>query len=185
MKLVVFGLTISSSWGNGHATLWRGLCNALAKQGHEVTFFERDVPYYATHRDLVWPETYKLILYPAWDEVSSLAKCEVREAAIAVVTSYCPDAVQASDLILESRAVKVFYDLDTAVTLEMLRNHGSVDYVPSYGLGEFDLVLSCAGGRALQEMQRFLGAKRVAPLYGSVDPEVHKPVPPSSHYHSD
>ena len=185
MKLVVFGLTISSSWGNGHATLWRGLCNALAKQGHEVTFFERDVPYYATHRDLVWPETYKLILYPAWDEVSSLAKCEVREAAVAVVTSYCPDAVQASDLILESRAVKVFYDLDTAVTLEMLRNHGSVDYVPSYGLGDFDLVLSYVGGRALQEMQRFLGAKRVAPLYGSVDPEVHKPVPPSSHYHSD
>lgn len=24
MKIVVFGLTVSSSWGNGHATLWRG-----------------------------------------------------------------------------------------------------------------------------------------------------------------
>ncbi len=185
MKLVVFGLTISSSWGNGHATLWRGLCNALAKQGHEVTFFERDVPYYASHRDLVWPETYELILYPAWGDITSPAKSAVREADVAVVTSYCPDAIQASDVILESQAIKVFYDLDTAVTLEKLRNQGSVDYVPSYGLGDFDLVLSYVGGRALQEMQQLLGAKRVAPLYGSVDPEVHKPVPPSSRYHSD
>ena len=52
MRLVVFGLTISSSWGNGHATLWRGLCRAFAERGHAVTFFERDVPYYASHRDI-------------------------------------------------------------------------------------------------------------------------------------
>ncbi len=52
MKLAIFGLTISSSWGNGHATLWRGLCRALAKQGHRIVFFERDLPYYAPHRDL-------------------------------------------------------------------------------------------------------------------------------------
>ena len=38
MKLVVFGLTISSSWGNGHATLWRGLQRALAERGWQVTF---------------------------------------------------------------------------------------------------------------------------------------------------
>ncbi len=52
MKLVIFGLTISSSWGNGHATLWRGLCRALIRRGHSVIFYERDVPYYAAHRDL-------------------------------------------------------------------------------------------------------------------------------------
>src|SRR5713101_788891 len=68
MKLVIFGLTVSSSWGNGHATLWRGLCNALAKQGHQVTFFERDVSYYANHRDLLWPELYELVLYSSWAE---------------------------------------------------------------------------------------------------------------------
>jgi spore maturation protein CgeB len=52
MKIVVFGLTISSSWGNGHATLWRGLCRALASRGHRVVFFERNVSYYAMNRDL-------------------------------------------------------------------------------------------------------------------------------------
>jgi spore maturation protein CgeB len=185
MKLVIFGLTVSSSWGNGHATLWRGLCNALARQGHDVTFFERDVPYYANHRDLLGPEKYKLVLYPGWKEVNPLAKCAVREADVALVTSYCPDAIAASDLILESEAVKVFYDLDTAVTLEELRERGSVEYVPSCGFRDFDLVLSYVGGRALEELRTLLGARRVAPLYGSVDPQLHKPVGCSAHYESD
>lgn len=185
MKLVIFGLTVSSSWGNGHATLWRGLCNALARQGHDITFFECDVPYYANHRDLVWPETYKLVLYPDWADAASLAKCAVRESDAAIVTSYCPDAISASDLVLDSQAIKIFYDLDTAVTLANFRDRGAVDYIPSFGLAEFDLVLSYVGGRALDELRHLLGAKRVAPLYGSVDPDIHKPVPPSDHYASD
>lgn len=185
MKLVIFGLTVSSSWGNGHATLWRALCNALARNGHDVTFFEQDVPYYANHRDLVLPDTYRLVLYSSWAAVSSLAKSAVSECDVALVTSYCPDGLAACGLVLGSRAVKVFYDLDTPVTLQNLRAHGSVDYIPGYGLGDFDLVLSYVGGRALTESRELLGAKRVAPLYGSVDPEVHKPVAPSSHYDSD
>ena len=185
MKLVIFGLTVSSSWGNGHATLWRGLCNAFARQGHDVTFFERDVSYYANYRDLVGPQPYKLILYPSWAEVNSLAKSAVTGSDVAVVTSYCPDALAACALVLESKAAKVFYDLDTAVTLQNFRAHGAVDYIPPNGLEDFDLVLSYVGGRALKELQELLGAKKVAPLYGSVDPDVHKPVAPSSHYCSD
>lgn len=185
MKLAIFGLTVSSSWGNGHATLWRGLCNALARHGHDVTFFERDVPYYANYRDLVWPESYKLVLYPSWAEVNLVAKTAVSESDVAVVTSYCPDALAASALVLESKAVRVFYDLDTAVTVQTFRAHGAVDYIPNHGLADFDLVLSYVGGRALEDLRTLFGAKSVAPLYGSVDTDVHKPVAPSSHYHSD
>src|SRR6266496_1618271 len=185
MKLVIFGLTVSSSWGNGHATLWRGLCKWLARQGHEVTFFERDVPYYAGHRDLIDPETYVLRLYPDWKEVRQKAQQEVRESDAAIVTSYCPDAQPASDLILASSAIKVYYDLDTAVTLDKLRSQGRVEYIPGDGLANFDLVLSYVGGKALDELQRLLGARNVAPLYGSVDPELHQPVPKSDRYESD
>jgi spore maturation protein CgeB len=185
MRLVIFGLTVSSSWGNGHATLWRGLCNALARQGHDVTFFERDVSYYANHRDLLWPKSYKLVLYPSWPEVNSLAKSAVFESDVTVVTSYCPDAPAACALVLGSKTTKVFYDLDTAVTIQTFRANGSVDYIPQAGLGDFDVVLSYVGGQALKELQELFGAKQVAPLYGSVDPDVHKPVAPSSHYHSD
>jgi spore maturation protein CgeB len=134
MKLVIFGLTVSSSWGNGHATLWRGLCNAFARQGHDVTFFERDVSYYANNRDLLWPKSYKLVLYPSWTEVKSLAKSAVSESDVAVVTSYCPDALPASAIVLQSKAAKVFYDLDTAVTLQNFRAQATVDYNRTNGL---------------------------------------------------
>jgi spore maturation protein CgeB len=186
MRLVIFGLTVSSSWGNGHATIWRGLCRALARKGHQVSFFERDVPYYAAHRDLQNIDTYQLILYSAWEEIEPHARQAVATADSAIVTSYCPDALAAADLILDSSApVRVFYDLDTPVTLERLRLEGSVEYLPSYGLEPFDLVLSYAGGPALDELRQHLGARRVAALYGSVDPEVHKPVASDAHYQSD
>ena len=102
MKFVIFGLTISSSWGNGHATLWRGLCNALARRRHRVVFFERDVPYYALNRDLTTLPCGELCLYPSWDEALPAARRHLADADVAMVTSYCPDGVDATDAVLES-----------------------------------------------------------------------------------
>lgn len=177
MKIVIFGLTISSSWGNGHATLWRGLCNALARLGHRIVFFERDVPYYAAHRDLTAIPDGELLLYPDWDHVLPAAQHELADADVAIVTSYCPDGIAASDVVLSSRALRVFYDLDTPVTLARVAAGESLSYIGPDGLGAFDLVLSYTGGGALTALRRELGARRVAPLYGSVDPDVHRPVP--------
>jgi len=189
MKLVIFGLTISSSWGNGHATLWRGLCRALAKSGHRVVFFEHDVPYYALNRDLRDPRELAgtdLRLYPSWDEVLPAARREVADADAAMVTSYCPDGVAACELVLSTAGpVSVFYDLDTPVTLDRLQAGEQVPYLPAAGLGGFDLVLSYTGGRALDELRDRLGARRVAPLYGSVDPEAHRPAGPVAGFQGD
>src|SRR5581483_3267049 len=111
MKLVVFGLTLSSSWGNGHATLWRGLCGALRAREHHVVFFERDVPYYAAHRDLWSLPGGELVLYDDWSEIYPRAEKEVETCDAAIVTSYCPDARAASDLVLGASCVRCFYDL--------------------------------------------------------------------------
>lgn len=180
MRIVIFGLTVSSAWGNGHATLWRSLINALAASGHEVTFFERDAPYYRSHRDLTrLPAPCTLRLYPSWDEVRGEARRAADDADCAIVTSYCPDGRAAAALVLESRAlVRVFYDLDTPVTLEQLDAGQDVPYLPVGGLGAFDLVLSFTGGLALERLRTQLGARQVAPLYGSVDPATHHPVAP-------
>src|SRR3954469_2045023 len=122
MKIVIFGLTISSSWGNGHATLWRGLCKALAKRGHKIISFERDVPYYRAHRDQWELADGKLILYSNWDEVRPSAECELAGCDVALVTSYCPDALEATELVLSSGAPRrVFYDLDSPITLDECR----------------------------------------------------------------
>jgi spore maturation protein CgeB len=186
MTIVVFGLTISSAWGNGHATLWRGLCRALGNLGHRVVFFERDVPYYAAHRDVVDPQGCELVLYTDWSTIRARARLAIEQADVAMVTSYCPDGRDASALLLDSRVgVKVFYDLDTPVTLERLAQGQTVPYLPVDGLGGFDLVLSYTGGRALDELKRTLGARAVAPLYGSVDPDQHRPVGADSSLRSD
>src|SRR3954464_14203832 len=143
MKIVIFGLTVSSSWGNGHATLWRGLCRALAGRGHQVVFFERDVPYYAAHRDLSDLPGGRLVLYPSWESIQSKAEEELADADAGMVTSYCPDGIVASERVLASNAkLRVFYDLDTPVTLNHVRVGGSVDYIGLGGLADFDLVLS-------------------------------------------
>jgi spore maturation protein CgeB len=186
MKLVIFGLSVSSSWGNGHATLWRGLISALAASGHRVTFFERDVPYYASHRDLCELPGGRLVLYRAWDETVHTAMAELSEADAAIVTSYCPDAIAATDAMLDSPlSLSVFYDLDTPVTLDRLRSGATVPYIGPGGLAGFDLVLSYTGGAALRELRDLLGARRVAPLYGSVDPAMHRPVAADPRYRAD
>ena len=185
MKIVVFGLTISSSWGNGHATLWRGLCRGLAKIGHHVVFYERDVPYYAGARDLHEIAGGELILYPDWDSIQHRAKRDVADADVAMVTSYCPDAAVATDLVTDRSRLSVFYDLDTPITLMRLRRGEAVDYIGPRGLADFDLVLSYTGGIALDELRSRLRARRVAPLYGHVDPAVHRPADPVEHYRAD
>ena len=186
MHFVIFGLSVSSSWGNGHATIWRGLLKAMAAAGHTATFYEKDVPYYASTRD-GWecPPGIVLRLYEDLEVVRSEAARELHTADVALCTSYCPDGIPASRLILDSRApVRAFYDLDTPVTLDALQAGQPVAYLPPEGLGEFDLVLSYTGGRALDELTSRLGARRVAPLYGAVDPDVHAPAAPINEFRS-
>ena len=185
MKLVIFGLTVSSSWGNGHATLWRGLIRALTALSVEVTFFERDVPYYARHRDLAMLPGGELVLYPDWASVAARARAEAAEADAVIVTSYCPDGRAASALAMEVARRPVFYDMDTPVTLARLAAGDRVDYLPEGGLSGFDLVLSYTGGEALVRLQKELGARRALPLYGHVDPELHRPVPADERFRCD
>lgn len=180
MRIAIFGLAVSSSWGNGHASLWRGLIAALLAMGHRVTFFERDVPYYAQARDLhELPHGGELVLYPDWETVLPAARRTLAGADAAIVTSYCPDGVAACRLVQEAPlSVRAFYDLDTPVTLARLEAGEPVAYLPPEGLGGFDVVLSYTGGRALDLLRTRLGARRVAPLYGSVDPGAHRPAQP-------
>ena len=184
MRIVVFGLSVTSSWGNGHALLWRALIRALHAEGHRVTFFERDVPYYAEHRDLYALPGGKLVLYREWDDRA--ARFAIGEADVAVVTSYCPDALAAGRVIRDTPArLSCFYDLDSPVTLARLAAGETVDHVGPEGYAPFDLVLSYAGGPTLAALRQVLGARRVVPLYGSVDPDAHRPGRAAPQYAAD
>ncbi len=178
MNIVIFGLAVSSSWGNGHAALWRGLIRGLLADGHRRDFFERDVPFYAQNRDLTaLPPGGRLVLYPDWTAALPRRGRALDGADVGMVTSYCPDALAATALIRdERRALCCFYDLDTPVTLARLDAGESVDYLGPDGLAAYDLVLSYTGGGALEALRDRLGARRVVPIYGSVDPALHRPV---------
>jgi spore maturation protein CgeB len=186
MKIVVCGLSISSAWGNGHATLLRGLFRALHDDGHEVHFFERDTPYYAANRDTDRFPFVDLHLYSAWADVLPALKQHLRDTDAAMVTSYCADGVSASRLITASNIPRtIFYDMDAPVTLSRLERGEEVEYIPPEGLSAFDLVLSYTGGEALRLLRYRLHARRAAALYGWVDPQVHHSVGPVPEYEAD
>ncbi len=175
MKITIFGLTLSSSWGNGHATPYRAILRALARGGHRVTFFEKDVDYYAGHRDLVQCDFCDLLFYDRWEDCRRRALETAQASDIVIMASYCPRGSQVSDEVLElGHPLKVYYDLDAPVTLAKLRRQESVEYIRGDQLREFDLVLSWTGGSAVEELRDAWGVRMARPLYGCVDPEVYQ-----------
>ena len=186
MRFTIFGLTISSSWGNGHATPYRAIIRALHGLGHQVHFFEKDVPYYSSRRDLGSCDYCELTLYPDWDTVSGRALAIAAESDVVITASYLPDGRRINDKVLGlARPLRVFYDLDTPVTLQHLRHDGQVDYLGLHQLAEFDLVLSFTGGRALADLEQEFGARLVRPLYGCVDPDDYRRVEPDPRFGCD
>ena len=185
VKITVFGLTISSSWGNGHATPYRAIFRALHGMGHEVHFFEKDVPYYSSRRDLESCDYCNLVLYPEWEQVRDRALETAHESDVVMTASYLPEGQHISDEILAlSRPLRVFYDLDTPITLANLEN-GGVEYVRTDQLGEFDLVLSFTGGRSLEQLEQKYKVRMARPLYGCVDPQVYMRVEPDPEFVCD
>lgn len=174
MNIVIFGLTVSCSRGNGHAALWRPLIKAMLQRGHRVTFYERQQAGFAASRDLhALGMGAQLRLYTDFAAARPGARRTVDTADLAIVSSRCPDSLEACDLALDSGAtIKAFYDLDTPLTLG---EAGPPAYLPQRGLRDFDLVLSHTGGLALAQLKIRLGARAVAPLYPSVDPDFFVP----------
>jgi spore maturation protein CgeB len=171
LSFVIFGLSITSSWGNGHAVTYRGLVRELARRGHSVTFLERDVPWYAANRDLPNPPYAKTHLYGSLAALKSRFGAAVRRADIVIVGSYVPDGTEIGRWVVgEASGATAFYDIDTPVTLAALAR-GHAEYVDDELIRAYDLYLSFSGGPALDVLERRHGARMARALYCSVDPE--------------
>jgi spore maturation protein CgeB len=185
VKIVVFGLTISSSWGNGHATPYRAILRALGKMGHQIHFFEKDVEYYRSRRDFDACAYCRLTFYDEWRNIRRHALEEARSADVVITASYLPEGRRINDEVLDlGRPLRVFYDLDTPITLRHLED-GDVDYLGRKQIAAFDLVLSFVGGSALAELERKHGARMARPLYGCVDPDGYRRIDPSPEFTCD
>jgi spore maturation protein CgeB len=173
LDIVIFGLSLSSSWGNGHATTFRALIRGLKAQGHRVLFLEKDVPWYANHRDLPDPDFCELLYYSEIDEAIERQKASLCAADVVIVGSYVPDGRELIDRLsaLDLRRL-CFYDIDTPVTLAML-DKCNEDYVSPKQIPLFDTYFSFSGGEVLSRLEDHYGARSAIALYCSVDPELY------------
>ena len=177
LAIVVLGLTITSSWGNGHATTYRSLVRGLARRGHSVLFLECDKPWYREHRDLARPPYGETRLYDGIEELADSWRPAIRNADLVVVGSYVPDGIAVGRLVQQTaRGATAFYDIDTPVTLAAL-GEGRCDYLSPELIPGFDLYLSFTGGPTLGELEQRFGARAARPLYCSADPEDCQPDP--------
>jgi spore maturation protein CgeB len=186
LKIVIFGLSITSAWGNGHATTFRSLVRSLHARGHRILFFEKDLEWYASNRDLPDPPFCQMRIFEEWEEVLPAVRREMADCDVAVVGSYFPQGIRAIDEVLDSpAAVKAFYDIDTPVTVAQLRDSGTTDYLRGEQIPGFDLYFSFTGGPMLRELETNFGARRAVPLYCSVDADEYRVWPVHKRYQSD
>ncbi len=175
MKIVVLGLSLSSSWGNGHATTYRALLGALG-QRHDILFLEREQPWYAANRDMPQPPFCRLALYEDRAELTRF-RHDIESANAVIVGSYVPDgAAVAAQISGWVRGAFCFYDIDTPVTLSKLQS-GDANYISAEVLPLFDVYLSFTGGPTLQRLKTAFGARSTAPLFCSVDESRYRPMP--------
>jgi spore maturation protein CgeB len=183
LDIVILGLTITSSWGNGHATTYRGLVRELVRRGHRVLFLEHDKPWYAANRDLPTPPYGKTRLYQGVDELQDQYADEIRSADLVVVGSYVPEGVTVGRWVTTTaNGVTAFYDIDTPVTLAKLAR-GDFEYLSPELIPAYDLYLSFTGGPMLRRLERDFGSPRALPLYCSVDPDLYYPEEHPIDYH--
>lgn len=175
MRIVVFGLSLTSSWGNGHATTYRALLRGLASLGHQITFCERDLLWYAKNRDLPSPDYASVFIYADLAQAKRRLYSLVRNAGLVIVGSYVPQGSELGEWVTQiSSGITAFYDIDTPVTLAKLETD-SAGYINRRLVPRYDLYLSFTGGPKLRRIESRFGARMARPLYCSVDLQLYSP----------
>ena len=170
---VFLGLSITSTWGNGHATTYRGLLKELAARGHRVTFLERNVPWYEENREFSNLPYCQIHLYERLEQLREEFGETVRQADAVVIGSYVPEGIAVGRWVLESSpSLVVFYDIDTPVTLASLAR-GECTYLAGDLVSKYDLYLSFTGGPTLRLVENRYQSPYARPLYCSVDPALY------------
>jgi spore maturation protein CgeB len=176
LNVVILGLSVTSSWGNGHATTYRSLLRGLAAHGHRTLFLERNLPWYAENRDEPNPYGARTELYESLDDLTARFEREVTDADLVIVGSYVPDGVAIGAWVNGvAKGLTAFYDIDTPVTMSRLRTEGATEYITPELIRQYAIYLSFTGGPLLREIETRYGARMARELYCSVDTELYVP----------
>lgn len=188
MKIAFYGSSLLSSYWNGAATYYRGLLRDLAGRGHEITFYEPDAFDRQLHRDIDPPPWAHVEVYPATEEAARavIAKAKtvdvvVKASGVGVFDDLLLDGVMAA---AAPHAIKIFWDVDAAATLEEMRQAGP-DHPTRRALPALDMVLTYGGGHPVISAYEGFGARACIPIYNALDPTTHHPVPPEPRFAAD
>jgi spore maturation protein CgeB len=173
LRIVILGLSITSSWGNGHATTYRALVRELCARGHDVLFLERDAEWYASNRDMPKPPFGVTRLYASVGQLRRRFAEQIRKADLVIVGSYVPEGAQIGEWITKTASGLVaFYDIDTPVTLAGLTK-GDLNYLSRDLIPRYHLYLSFTGGPTLRLLEKRYRSPMARALYCSVDPAIY------------
>ncbi|MEX2670978.1 MAG: glycosyltransferase [Phycisphaeraceae bacterium] len=175
LNIVVLGLSMTSSWGNGHATIYRALVKSLIKRQHRVLFLERDMPWYASARDAPPSAVGPVRLYDSLDDLITQYAERVRSADLVIVGSFVPDGHAVGRWVNDTaEGFTAFYDIDTPVTLAAMEKN-SCDYLDAELLRRFSIYLSFTGGPTVHHLRQRWGAAMAKAFYCCVDVDAYPP----------
>jgi spore maturation protein CgeB len=174
LDIVILGLSITSSWGNGHATTYRSLVKELTAAGHNILFLERDMPWYAGNRDMPVPPFGRTVLYNSLEELKKNFTKKITDADFVIVGSYVPDGIKIGEWVNSITERTAFYDIDTPVTLSKMSS-GIYEYITPELISKYSIYLSFTGGPVLKLIEDEYGSPMARALYCSVDPSIYYP----------
>jgi spore maturation protein CgeB len=185
--IAFFGSSLVSAYWNGAATYYRGVLQALAANGHRITFYEPDAFDRQKHRDIPDPDWARIVVYPATEEGVDGALEQARNADLLVKAS----GVGVFDRLLEERvpglrrdgALAVFWDVDAPATLERMEMDPADPFhalIPQY-----DIVFTYGGGPPVVAAYKAFGARVCVPVYNGLDPSTHHPATPEPRFGCD
>src|SRR4030088_1587479 len=126
LDIAFFGSSLVSAYWNGAATYYRGVLQALAINGHRITFYEPDAFDRQQHRDIPDPDWARIVVYSATEYGVERALDRACDADLLVKAS----GVGVFDRLLEARipafrrngALAAFWDVDAPATLDRIGN---------------------------------------------------------------
>ena len=187
MHIAFYGSSLLSSYWNGAATYYRGLLQALAAHGHDITFYEPDAFDRQAHRDIDPPNWAHVVVYPATLAAVHDVAAEAARADVVVKASgvgvFDDELLDATMDAARPGAVRIFWDVDAPATLAASRADPGCTL--RRRLADLDYVLTYGGGPPVVAAYHALGARACIPIYNALDPLTHFPTPPDPAYTVD
>jgi spore maturation protein CgeB len=184
MRIAFYGSSLLSAYWNGAATYYRGLLQALAAHGHDITFYEPDAFDRQAHRDIDPPAWCKVHIYQATPAAMQDAAAKAATADVVIKASgvgiFDDELLDATLAAARPGAIRIFWDVDAPATLATLQ--ANPDAPLRRRLRELDFILTYGGGPPVIAAYNALGARTCIPIYNALDPATHFPVAPDPAY---